>query len=53
MTIGAVLSIHHFQLGCGPGLVDGPRLDRAGRQDTEDDTTNCVDSSSDEEHNLP
>jgi len=44
---------NHFQFGRVLSLVNGPGLDRARRQDAEQNSTDCVDSGSDEEHNLP
>jgi len=46
-------SIHHIHLRGVFVLVDGPRLHRAWRQETEDDATERVDSGGDEEHYLP
>jgi len=54
-VIGRVLggACHHFHLGGGLGLVDGPRLNGARRQEAEDDAAEGVNASGDEEDNLP
>jgi len=64
-VIYRVVLIHrlrHFPLACYRryvqfdglhSIVQGPRLDRAGRQDAGNDPADRVDSGGDEEHNLP
>ena len=57
-----LLISHDFHLGRTFGCdrfrfahacINGPRLDRAGRQDAGNDPADRVDSGGDEEHNLP
>jgi len=52
----AEVEMWEFLVDCNllfPCLFSGPRLDGAGCQNAENDSTKCVHSSSEKEYNLP